>query len=351
MKKVNQLLLLVILALLAIACANPTSSTTTNGTTVVFSSEGSSDSPLSLTLGTARAGKVKANDVSYYSFVATTSGSYAITVGSITGSTSLAYTLYSAANFTSAVDSTFASTGWSTISLTAGSTYYLKVFEFSNTNATFSMSIAAPAPSVTDGSLSTPLALTLGTQYSGKVNGAAYYKFTTTTAAKYTVTLSSISPVKVLTYSIYSASDYLFANWVSSGSTLTANTTYYLKVSEILNTDTTFTILITAPVTDGTAAAPVTLTVGTAYSGKANDVAFYKFTATTSGAYSITISQVSPTPTAALGWTIYTASNFTSNIASSTGSAANLTAGTTYYLKVYEWSYINESFQLLVSTP
>jgi hypothetical protein len=192
--------------------------------------------------------KAGAWDTSYYRFTTTAAGTYCLDLKAANYLT----TLYSDSIFSATVDIDRTPAAWGAIfeGLAASTTYYLKI---ENTGSSAisaagrvvdSATIAAAAES--DG-FPSPVALSLGSAYSGKLGNRSYsslsdYSFTTTAAGDYKVVFSAPSPEPIgsPSFAVYSdsifhtliASNWLFTNagTAMSLSDLSAGTTYYLRV-------------------------------------------------------------------------------------------------------------------------
>ncbi|SVD06276.1 uncharacterized protein METZ01_LOCUS359130, partial [marine metagenome] len=129
--------------------------------------------------------------------------------------------------------------------LHASTTYYLKIYGYGN--ATYSLTVSKGG---SEGSTSNPVELTLGTAHSGTVEGyyyggQSYYKFTTSGADNYTLSMNNSASLDCSLYS-----DSGFTSYVSYSTNnctananlsktfvgtnpatgLSATKTYYLKI-------------------------------------------------------------------------------------------------------------------------
>ena len=249
--------LVFVLILIIGACSLDTEETSSTTTTTVYG-DGSASSPVDLTDGTAKEGSVAKSGYSYYKFTpASGSGSYKLAIASLSitdsGSSSSSVTtyLYSDSGYSSELDneSCLASCtlNFNYQALDNGSTYYLKIYGYGE--GTYSLTVSQGG---SEGSVNNPVALTLGTAHSGKVEGTStygksYYKFTTSShsdAANYTLTMTNSDSMDCDLYSnsgfttLVSATNNsctagrnLSATFSgSSGSGLTQNTIYYLRI-------------------------------------------------------------------------------------------------------------------------
>ena len=233
------------------------------------SSEGSAASPLELTIDSAYSGTVADMGNSYYKFTSSSAGNYSIKVESlsITAGNSLQSYLYSDSGFSSGIEyqSCEADCTWDLgyRNLDSSTVFYLKVFAYDP--ATYKLTISKGK---SEGSKDNPVELTVGTGYSGNIegesyaNGNSYYKFTTSTAGDYTLTMVNASSLNATLYSdsAFSAySEYCTAgnnlsctfNGTYSVPSLAANTVYYLKIylpsTVSTYTSASYTLTVSAP--------------------------------------------------------------------------------------------------------
>lgn len=253
--------LVFVLILIIGACSLDTEeSSSTTTTTVPVTSDGSASSPVDLTDGTAKEGSVAKSGYSYYKFTpASGSGSYKLAIASLSitdsasDNSSVTTYLYSDSGYSSELDNescqASCTLNFNYQALDNGSTYYLKIYGYGK--GTYSLTVSQGG---SEGSVNNPVALTLSTPHSGKVEGTStygksYYKFTTSShsdAANYTLTMTNSDSMDCDLYS-----DSGFSTLVSSsrngctaganlsatftgtgtgGSGLTENTTYYLTI-------------------------------------------------------------------------------------------------------------------------
>ena len=250
------------------ACSVESEETSTT-TTVPVTSDGSASSPVELTVGTAKEGSVAKSGYSYYKFTpASGSGNYKLAIASLSitdsasDNSSVATYLYSDSDYSSELDnvSCLASCtlNFNYQALDNGSTYYLKIYGYGE--GTYSLTVSQGG---SEGSVNNPVALTLGTTHSGKVEGTStygksYYKFTTTDAAIYDLAMTNSDSMDCDLYSDSgfstlvsssqnncTASDNLTATLRGSGSGLSGTTTYYLRIEGQSSTAKTSTYNIT----------------------------------------------------------------------------------------------------------
>ena len=273
MKKIFYYLIIIILS---ISCSIEVEDNDSSG-----SSDGSATSPLEITVGTAKSGSVAYADNSFYKFTtsSTGAGNYKLIVGSLSitdswsSSNSVIAYIYSDSSYSNSYlleyDSCLASCTMVfdyEDNLHANTTYYLKIYGYGN--ATYSLTVSEGS---SEGSTSNPVELTLGTAHSGTVEGyywggQSYYKFTTSGADNYTLTMnnsasldcslysdSGFTSVVSYTYSSCSAGANLSETFTgtSSSAGLSANTSYYLKIEPQASTiaeasTTTYNITVAA---------------------------------------------------------------------------------------------------------
>ena len=250
-----------VFALIIGACSVESEETSTT-TIVPVTSDGSASSPVELTVGTAKEGSVAKSGYSYYKFTpgSTAAGSYKLAIASLSISdsgssiSSVTTYLYSDSGYSSVLDneSCLASCtlNFNYAGLDNGSTYYLKIYGYDG-EGTYSLTVSQGG---SEGSVNNPVALTVDTTHSGKVEGTSYYgksyyKFTTAggDANNYTLTMtnsdsmdcdlysdSGFSTLASSTHSVCEAGDNLTATFTGTGNDdlngLPQNTTYYLRI-------------------------------------------------------------------------------------------------------------------------
>ena len=252
MKKLLYSLLLVILSA---SCSVEVDESESSG-----SSDGSATSPVELTVGTAKSGSVAYASNSFYKFTtsSTGAGNYKLVVASLaitdswSSSNSVLAYLYSNSSYSSAAlleyDSCLASCTMVfdyEDNLHASTTYYLKIYGYGN--ATYSLTVTEGG---SEGSTSNPVELTLGTAHSGTVEGyyyggQSYYKFTTSGADNYTLSMNNSASLDCSLYSDSGFTSYVSYSYsnctaganiskkftgTSSTAGLSGSTTYYLKI-------------------------------------------------------------------------------------------------------------------------
>ena len=256
--------LVFVLILIIGACSLDTEETSSTTTTVpvTVTSDGSASAPVDLTVGTAKEGSVAKSGYSYYKFTpgSTAAGSYKLAIASLSitdsGSSSSSVTtyLYSDSGYSSELDNescqASCTLNFNYAGLDNGSTYYLKIYGWGK--GTYSLTVSQGG---SEGSVNNPVALTLQSTHSGKVEGTStygksYYKFTTVDhddPQDYTLTMTNSDSMDCDLYSDSgfstlvsssrngcTAGKSLSATFTGTGSDdvsgLTQNTTYYLRI-------------------------------------------------------------------------------------------------------------------------
>ena len=276
MKKLFYLLLIITLS---VSCSVSEESTSDDG-----SSDGTASSPMELTIGTAKSGGIAYNGYSYYKFTTSSSGagSYKLAIASMTvtdgwlSSRAVTTFLNSDSGYSSSdkIDTDYCAASC-TINfdydenLDASKTYYLKLSAYGT--LTYSLTVSRGG---SEGSKNNPVELTLGTAHSGTIDnidyvwsgyGYSFYKFETSAADNYTLTMNNSDSLDCQLYSnsgFTTVVDYYYnectvganildnftgsdAQWGTPGSGLSANTDYYLKIDGESSTHKTTTYNIT----------------------------------------------------------------------------------------------------------
>ena len=257
-----------VLVLVLSACSVTTEESSTNYGT----SDGTAAAPVELTVGTAKAGSVAKYGYSFYKFTTSSSGagSYKLAISSLSitdswsSSSSVTAYLYSGSGYNSSTQLDSESCAASCIlyfdyeNRDASTTYYLKMYGYGKGTYTLTMSQGG-----SEGSKNNPVALTLGEAHTGgKVEGYdyytkrgnSYYKFTTTSADNYTLSMNNSDSLDCYLYSDTAfsslvsntnngctAGNNLSATFKGSGTGLSASTTYYLEIEQQASTATTTT--------------------------------------------------------------------------------------------------------------
>jgi len=234
------------------------------------SSDGSASSPVELTVGTAKVGSVAKYGYSYYKFTTTSTGagSYKLEISSLSitdsysSSSKIISYLYTVQGtpsnyltYQSCADSCYDYFWYK--NMDESTTYYIRIYGYGK--GTYSLTLSQGG---SEGSKNNPVALTLGEAHTGgKVEGYfyywghrgnSYYKFTTTSADNYTLSMNNSDDLDcfLFTNSVYwvlsGASSYVSDTHNgctigenlsttfkgSSGAGLNANTTYYLMIEQ-----------------------------------------------------------------------------------------------------------------------
>jgi len=252
MKKKIYIFLIIILS---VSCSVEVEESGSSG-----SNDGSATSPVELTVGTVKSGSVAYADYSFYKFTtsSTGAGNYKLVVSSLSitdswssSSSVLAY-LYSDSSYSSSYlleyDSCLASCTMVfdyEDNLHANTSYYLKIYGYGNT--TYSLTVSEGS---SEGSTNNPVELTLTTPHSGTVEGyywggQSYYKFTTSGADNYTLSMNNSASLDCSLYSDSGFTSLVSSSYnnctaganlskiftgTSSSAGLSGNTAYYLKI-------------------------------------------------------------------------------------------------------------------------
>ena len=225
--------------------------------------EGSASSPVELTVGTAKSGSVGRSGYSYYKFTTSSgAGSYKLAISSLSitdsySSSSSVYTyIYSNSGYTTSSrwDSESCLTDCTLYfdydSLDNNTTYYLQIYGYGAVSYSLTVSKGG-----SEGSKDDPVVLTVGTAHSGTIDnlnyyGDSYYKFTTSAADNYTLTMTNSDELGCYLYS--NASFTTYVNYCIDGANisrtftgLSANTNYYLNIDGMSSTVKTTTYDIT----------------------------------------------------------------------------------------------------------
>ena len=203
--------------------------TTEESTTPSGSSDGTASSPMELTVGTAKSGGIAFNGYSYYKFTtsSTGAGNYKLAINSLvmtesSSSVSVNTYLYSNSGYsgTGYLDSEYCAASCTLYfnyeNLDASKTYYLKLSGYGT--VTYSLTVSQGG---SEGSKNNPVELTLSSAHSGTIDniyysfnyGNSYYKFTTSSADNYTLTMNNSDSLDCSLYS-----DSAFSTYVTSSS-------------------------------------------------------------------------------------------------------------------------------------
>ena len=237
---------------------------------------------MELTVGTAKAGSVAKYGYSYYKFTtsSTGAGSYKLAIASllITDSYSSSSSIISYIYGVQATPNSYFSSQSCATSCTdyfdyengdASTTYYIRIYGYGK--GTYSLTLSQGG---SEGSVNSPVELTLSTAHtSGTIDnifsypnyGYSYYKFTTSSADNYTLSMNNSDSLDCSLYSNSEFSTYVtnysyghctadenlsktFTGTTSSEG-LSANTVYYLKIwgSSTTAKTTTYDNMTVAP--------------------------------------------------------------------------------------------------------
>lgn len=253
---------------------NTSSSGITYAVTVASDGSGSSAGvPEQLPLDAQYPGAVYDNGYHYYYFVAPTSGTYTVTLTSAQVNT--AWELYGDSLYSSFVMKCDTNTGTGaescmTMNLARGP-QYLKVYTNTTTPGQYQYNIIVTAQGGSEGAPTDPVDLAPGATYTGgRVASNAYgypsyYKFTTgSSSSPYLIRLTNIVPSAWFYWDLYAdagfsarlgtcggpevrtyTGDFICATSdVSSSPVLAANTTYYLKITNLISSYQTYAVQV-----------------------------------------------------------------------------------------------------------
>ena len=246
------------------ACSVTTEESTTSSS---GTSDGTASAPVELTVGTAKTGGVAYFGDSYYKFTtsSTGAGNYKLAIDSMVITESLSTYgvttyLYSNSGLTtsSRLDSESCAASCTLYfdyeNLDSSKTYYLHLSAWGT--ITYSLTVSQGG---SEGSKNNPVALTLGEAHTGgKVEGYdyyskrgnSYYKFTTTSADNYTLSMNNSDDLDcfLFTNSVYwvSSGTSSYVSDTHNGCTIGENlsTTFKGSSGAGLNADTTYYLMI-----------------------------------------------------------------------------------------------------------
>ena len=228
-----------------------------------WADEGTASSPVELTVGTAKSGSVGRSGYSYYKFTTSSgAGNYKLAISSLSitdsySSSSSVYTyIYSNSGYTT-------SSIWDSESCLTDCTLYFDYKNLDNNTSyylrmggygavSYSLTVSKGG---SEGSKDDPVGLTVSTAHSGTIDnlnyyGDSYYKFRTSTADNYTLTMTNSDELGCYLYS--NASFTTYVNYCTDGENisktflgLSANTNYYLNIDGKSSTVKTTTYDIT----------------------------------------------------------------------------------------------------------
>jgi hypothetical protein len=342
------------------------------------SNEGSATDPIELTLGTARAGRVGAEDgsqsESFYFF--NISGPEALCDIALTkcdpASPSVSLELCRDSNFTDSVTTTNSSGGIINFPLSEGA-YYLKLTNHSPSIETYTIELRIHK-SANEGRIGSPAVLTLDMPHAGKVGSYrdsverySYYTFTVPVSSAYDIiadNYGSTSPD--VSFALYTGSDFwsgymvLYYTTFGRSNIPLAAGTYYFRVMNNRNAKETYTLLLTThiPANEGSIANPVTLTLDVPHAAQVDSdsdqierTSYYMFDIPSTGSYDIVATDYDPlSPN--VNFNLYTNPDFFNpDYNGPTWGIWNvlLQAGR-YYLSAANSSLPKETFSLLLRT-
>jgi len=214
---------------------------------------GSIERPYTLTVGTGRDEQVAASGTVYYDFTTDAAGgTYLVTLS--TRSSNVGWELYSAASFSTGLVSscsdllTVGDLTCTTSNLDGGTTYYLAALEGSGIASKYRITVRKGS---SEGSINSPVALTVGTPRSSGTDtlGNSYYLFTTGAATgTYVVSLNTPTITSTFTVDVYS--DATFSTLIQSCNdycmlpAVPPTTTYYVRTGLFDGSDKTYDIIV-----------------------------------------------------------------------------------------------------------
>ncbi len=304
----------ILVAILMLALAGCASSSddgdgdASGDTSADTSSVGTAANPVKLTYGTAENVSVGVGSGLYYSFTTTGSGSYALSLASLSSNVAVSMiseTSYVTAVSTGDIGSCSTDCSLNLSNLDATTDYYF--FASAEDGTTFTITLT---DGIGQGSENDPEPLTLGTALNGELEGNynySYYDFTSTTAGGYLIQFNDLDPA--LYIALWDKSEIgsdintavketLHFGTDCHGSTavekyciytLEGSTEYLVRISaagEDTADDVEFNITASRGAGAGTGTSPVALTMDTTtdttlYTSIQNFKSYYSFTDTT----------------------------------------------------------------------
>lgn len=325
-------------------------------------SEGSLEAPVQIAANGTHNG-FSGFSPSYYQFSTNSVGSYIIKVMGATDE--ITWNLYSGSDFSGTVkycnNNYGAADEICTVVLDGTTDYFLRVTDWdqSFTNViNFQIEIVEING---EGSPSGPVNLTVGQTHGGMVDylSSSYYMFTPSADKTHVISIDNINPSYYGNGIIVDVMDDSgYTNIIESCTnvpalcvlnSLTAGTTYYLKVKESGQSQYSYDIAVNEGLSEGAVGAPMVLQLGQAHSGgvDANGDSYYAFTASSSGTYQITVNS----PRYFYLYSDPFFSNQITSVYSATGTCLlpSLDAGTEYYFRT-DGGVSSETYQLIVSS-
>ncbi len=335
-----------------------------NITVNVGSSEGSVSNPVALTYGQDHAGGVDAYGNSYYTFTPTNTGDSIITLN--VPSTVEAIVYLNPDFSTGQMQACWVTAGQPcTVSgVNQNQTYYLLVSNaYGGSSVSYTLNVSSGN---SEGSLMQPVQLTLGTAHSASIdtNGVAYYYFntgpngTTSGSGTYAINLSTSLSANWALFS-----DPNFSMGISPTTNLDANKNYYLEVINNSSTSGTFSVTVSTGFgySEGSVNTPVALTEGAPYSGRIAPYGYSYYTFTPSKSTDlIRLTNVLTSGAGNVMWYLYSTPDFATNLIGVCNSStyasdlvcstqSALTAGTPYYLEVYNLASTANTYTVTVT--
>ncbi len=340
-----------------------------------INNEGTKGTPVDLTVGVAHSGTIAANGKSYYRFKTTKAGAFTLAYSkmqtSATGWYKIGINVYQNPDFTGLLASADPQYIENCVAngLLSNADYYVEVTQNVNNGILYNLTVAE---GVSDGSIASPVALSLSVPRNGSIDGygSSYYSFKTTAAGAYILNIGTVAPIANKLVSIYSSPDFstgFVTNfYVTSGqattiSGLDAAKQYYVRIDNQFSSVVTYSMTVSSGTTEGSVDNPVLLTVGLTRPANVDldGIAYYYFKTNTSGTYTVNLSSsqnVKWDLYSDSGYTkaIYTLGAYTSSCSTSSASGGNcittnLDAGVNYYLKVTGSSSSAASYTIVVN--
>ncbi len=328
--------------------------------------EGSAANPVALTVGSTHAGGIDAGSnqyyqgcqnpsYSYYTFsTAAGAGGYTVTTDNTAPVDVALYRSFSDASPGSCTSHQGAPCMFSNID--ADSNYYLRVSNCNNAIVNYNIRVIKEG---SEGSVNNPVALTLETPHAGAIGyyETSYFTFTTDRSGTYYIVLN-----ENLSWSYASSPDFMYGTGDSCGGTavcihhvnLDANKTYYLKVSNTGNPGIMqYTVKVAHGASEGSIANPVSLPVGTTYSGTVESWgrSYYTFTAREAADYYVKFDNPSDTWVFPMTNPDFSSGYLTTACPGGPGTniactLQNLAANTPYYIFVEERAGVNAAYNI-----
>jgi hypothetical protein len=214
------------------------------------------------------------NDV-FYKFTASIAGTYIITLAKTNPSDDIDLQLFEGCGSTTGLTEIInnSTTETVTYTCTAGTAYRIRILDITGTGGSFTVKVTCPDPSSND-LCSNATNLPCGATVSGTLAGATptsiyddgtfndvFYKFTTSDAGDYTITLSQDNISYDIDMQLFEGCGSttrlteIFNNHTTETVTYTctAATTYLVRILDIIATGGSFTVKVGCPATEGDA--------------------------------------------------------------------------------------------------